>query len=372
MSETGRNTLIGFFMVTGLGALGVLMVIFGETPSWLGGAEYEVKIRVQEHATGIDEGTQIFMNGLQIGRVASLEFINPAAPQLGVYIIGNIEEAFIIPRDVEAICVNPLLGLGRGRIELIVKESDSPPIKPTEVIVASVKGPLDDAFPGDLFTTLEETVENVGVFAEQLTPVAADLHDLFERRPIEDVDASDDPEVQRSVNVYTAVQRLEMLTRNLDDLATDPKIINGIKESVENLRLMTADGRTAFADLRDTGATLKTNTARITTSLDRTVHNIDERLNELADKTVPILDESAKTAANLRVASGYIAEGKGTVGKLITDDRLYEVAVLSFERAVDMIDSLRRLFARWERTGRIGIEAGTPVGPVAADQELPK
>jgi len=372
MSETGRNTLIGFFMIAGLSALGVLMVIFGETPSWLGGAEYEIRIQVRERATGINEGTPIFMNGIQIGRVADLEFINPTAPQLGVHIIGSVEQSYVIPGRVDAVCVGPLMGLGRGHIELTAHESDRPPIKSGGVITGAVKGPLDDALPASMIDSLDKTVVSVGNFAEQLTPVAADLHDLLERRPIEEIDASDDPDAQRRVNVYTAVQRLELLIRNLNELATDPKIVNGIRESVDNLQAMSADGRAAFADLRETSATLKSNTARLVDSLDTSIINIDRRINELADKAGPVLDNTAKVAANLRVTSGYIAEGKGTVGKLITDDRLYEVATLSFERAVDMIDSLRRLFARWERTGRIGIEAGTPVGPVAADQELPK
>lgn len=372
MSETGRNTMIGLFMVAGLGALGVLMVIFGETPSWLGGAEYEVRIQILERATGISEGTPIFMNGIQIGRVADLEFIDPSAPQLGVYIVGNIEETYVIPGSVDAVCVGPLMGLGRGHVELTAHESKLPPIKAGDVISGTVQGPLDDALPASMMASLDKTVVSVGNFAEELTPVAADLHDLFVRRPIADIDASQDPEAQRRINIYTAVQRLELLTRNLNDLISDPRFGSGITESVENIRLMTADGRTAFADLRDTSATLKTNTARLVDTLDTTVAGIDRRFNELADKAVPVLDDSARTAANLRIASGFIAEGKGTVGKLITDDRLYEVATLSFERAVDMIDSLRRLFARFERTGRIGIDAMTPIGPVAADQEAPR
>lgn len=372
MSETGRNTLIGFFMIAGLSALGVLMVIFGETPSWLGGAEYEIRIQVRERATGINEGTPIFMNGIQIGRVAMLEFIDPAAPQLGIYIVGEIEQTYVIPGRVDAVCVGPLLGLGRGYVELIARESDLPTIKPKDVITGTIKGPLDEAMPGSMLTSLEDTVISVGNFAEQLTPVAADLHNLLERRPIEEIDASDDPDAQRRVNVYTTVQRLELLVRNLNELATDPKIVNGIRQSVDNLEVMSADGRAAFADLRETSATLKSNTSRLVDSLDTTINDLDRRINELADKAVPVLDNSARITADLRVASGNIAEGRGTVGKLLTDDRLYEVATLSLERAVDMIDSLRRLFARWERTGRIGIEAGTPVGPVAVDKELPK
>ena len=370
MTEIKRNTLIGLFMVGGLTALGVLMVMFGETPSWLGGAEYIVRIKVSDHVTGIEDGTAVFLNGIQIGRVTGLEFVDPSAPEKGVYVISRIKETYRIPGGVDAVCVGPVLGLGRGRIELVAHASNLPPIKPGEAITGKTRSPLDDAIPQTMMSSLEKTVVSVGHFADELTPVAADLHQLLEKRSIDEVDASVETAEQLRANLYTAVQRLERLLKHIDELAGDPAIIDGIRESVANVKAMTADGRNAFRDIRETSAALKANTAQLTTRMDATVDHFDRRVNQLADAALPVLDQTAKAAANLRVASGYLAEGKGTLGRLLTDDRLYEVAVLSFERALDMIDSLRRLFARFERTGRIGIDAMTPVGPVHMQKRL--
>ena len=71
MRDATRNMLVGLFMVTGLAVVGALMVMFGEAPDWLGGAELELVIRVDQIG-GIDEGTPIYLNGIKVGRVASL------------------------------------------------------------------------------------------------------------------------------------------------------------------------------------------------------------------------------------------------------------------------------------------------------------
>ena len=70
MKEHRRNVLVGTFMVAGLGALGVLMVMFGEAPEWLGGAEWELEIQVRQ-LRGAAEGTPVNLNGVQIGRVGA-------------------------------------------------------------------------------------------------------------------------------------------------------------------------------------------------------------------------------------------------------------------------------------------------------------
>ena len=44
MNERMRNFLVGLFVVASLTVLGVLMVWFGETPSWLPSSEWDLRI----------------------------------------------------------------------------------------------------------------------------------------------------------------------------------------------------------------------------------------------------------------------------------------------------------------------------------------
>ena len=115
MNETRRNFLVGLFMVMGLGALGYLLVLFGEAPSWLGGAEWTLRIRLDD-ISGIEEGAPIYLNGIKIGRVTDLDFYDMTAPDHGIEVIGQIKNEFTVPEGSVAQCVGAALGFGQGRI----------------------------------------------------------------------------------------------------------------------------------------------------------------------------------------------------------------------------------------------------------------
>jgi hypothetical protein len=135
---------------------------------------------------------------------------------------------------------------------------------------------------------------------------------------------------------------------------------------------MTTDGRSAFADLRETSATLRTDAARIAGRTEQAIENFSARADQLAEAAIPVLDETARTAANLRVLSDNVMQGKGTLGRMVTDDRLYETMVLSLERITEAVDSLRRLFFHFEQKGRIGLNVGGPLGGMDVDRKIEK
>lgn len=362
MSERRRNFLVGLFMIAGLGALGFLMVMFGEAPSWLGGAEWDLKITVSEIA-GIDDGTPIYLNGIKIGRVTTLDFVKPSEPERGVEIVGKIKNQFSIPRGARAECIAPAMGLGRGRIEIYAEGAGMPPIEPGGRIFGKAKNPLEDIIPESLISSFEGTVTKIGNFAETLTPVAGDLHQILRKAPVAEVDAG-----QVSANLYTAVERFDRILKNADQIIGDPNVRDGLLESIENIRMMSADGKAAFADFRDTSANLKADTSRVLDKVEGAVDTVQAKVTELADAAMPVLDNSARTAANLNLISRNLVDGKGTIGRLLQDEEMYEVVVLTVQRIQDFIDTLRRMADRFEKKGRIPIDyRGLPV-----NKEIPE
>jgi len=370
MTEVRRNTLVGLFMIVGLGVLGSLMVMFGETPSWLGGAEYELGIVVREKLTGIEDGTPIYLNGIKIGRVSEIVFVDETAPEEGVVVFGLIEERYRVPGNVTAECYGPVLGVGRGRIEIMAKASTKQPLKPGDKIPGTMAPVFGDLIPDTMLDSLETTVVSIGQFADELTPVANDLHELLRKRPIDEVDSPEAAARGTLANLYTAVQRLDRILKNLDDVVGDPKVKDDIRTVVANMVDISEEGKLAVADLRSATGDLRGDAARAADRLEQSLVNFDTQTQRLADAAIPALDESARTASNLRSLSDGLMRGEGTLGMLLKDERLYEVVVLSFERAVDAINSLRRLFAHFERTGRIGINTQTSVGPVNVDKKI--
>jgi len=366
MTEGRRNFAVGLFMIAGLGALGYLLVLFGEAPSWLGGAEHTLRIHLNEVSGVIEEGTPVFLNGIKVGRVTELAFVTAGAPDQGVEVITRISEEFAIPSGAVAQCIGPTLGLGRGRIEIIARGAGAP-IEDGGTILGASVNPLDKILPDTLITSVEGTVTKVGRFAETLTPVAEDLHELLKKSPLP---ALDDAEGQEKfvANLYSLIQRFDRVLASLDAVIGDPKLKNSLLEAVENVRVTSADARLALQDFRDTSTNLKIDAARITGKVEVAVDNFDAQVTRLAGATMPILDDGARLSANLRMISAHLLEGRGTLGQLLTDERLYEVMVLSFERAREALDSLRNLMQRFEKSGRIGLN----VGGFPVDQKVPQ
>ena len=337
------------------------MIMFGEAPSWLGGAEYELKISVKDIA-GIDDGTPVYLNGIKIGRVTELTFVNDQAPEKGVVVLAKIKKQFAVPTGSRAELVAPALGLGRGRVNIFAEGGGMKPVEPGGVIHGNMVNALQDIIPETMLGSLESTTIKIGDFAEKLTPVATDLHEILKITPLAKVDSSAGGPQPVQPNMYTVVQRLDRVLKNLDDIFGDPELKDGLRGAIDNVIAMSTDGKATFQDLRDTSANLKVDASRIADKLEHSIDNMTEKVDTIADAAMPILDSTAKAATNMEAITNDLRQGKGTLGKLLTDPRLYEVLVLSIERATDLFDSARRLFYRFEKTGRVGIGRQWPTG----------
>jgi phospholipid/cholesterol/gamma-HCH transport system substrate-binding protein len=370
MKEQRRNILVGIFMVGGLAVMGLLMVMFGEAPEWLGGAEWPLEIHVTR-LQGAPEGTPVNLNGVQIGRVGRLEFDDPARPDLGVSVVVLLKDKYAVPSGAYAVIYEPVLGVGRGRIEIIVPpEGAGPPLAHEKARIRGDMGSMiHDIVPETMLSSVELAVRQIGNFAEGLTPVANDLHEIFKKTPMELVD---DPVQARrmTANLYTVIQRFDRTLKHFNDVLGDPNVKSGLLESVENVRRMTEDGRVALADFRETTAGLRESSVRITTKLEAGIDDTTLQVNRLSGKAMPVLDNLAAATANLNRASLSMAEGEGTLGKLLRDDRLYEKLVLFTDRITELVDTVRRIADKTERQGYVDVKAQTPVGPVFTKQKL--
>ena len=61
------------------------------------------------------------------------------------------------------------------------------------------------------------------------------------------------------------------------------------------------------------------------------------------DRLVPTLDAASELVDNLNRVSRDLAEGEGTAGLFLRDERLYEALLLSVQRITDAVDTLRRI-----------------------------
>ena len=371
MPEARRNVLVGLFMIAGLAVLGLLMVLFGERPSWLGGAEYEVRIEFRE-LKGVTAGMAVLLNGVQVGRVGRLEFQNPERPDLGVTVVALIKDHYFIPKLAKAVVQPGLFGLGRGQIEIIPPGVETEPLDPEiDVIFGIVGSAFGDLIPETMLTSIERATLQIGNLAEATTPLAIDLHHLFELRSVQEVD--DPVAAARGItaNLYTVVQRFDITLRHVNDVLGDPEIKDSVKRSVRDLQQTMADARETAAVLRRAAIRLEEDLPGIADRLDAGLADANAGINEIRRALVPTLDAASELMDNLNRVTRDLAEGRGTAGLFLRDERLYEALVLSAERITEMVDRLRWLFDKFEKQGYIEFEARKAVGPFDVHEKVP-
>ncbi len=359
-------------MVVGLMAMGWLMTSFGEISSIFGSGEYDL-IMVIKRPSGIGEGAPIYLSGVQVGRVTSLRFKDAAHLDAGVQIVGAIKKEYVIPQTATAIVQPAGMGLGRGHVDLVVPEGvDAPPLPEGEEITGVMGNPWGGMIPDNLLDSTERTVAQFGNFVEALTPVAHDLHKLFEQHPMAEVDNPASTARKITGNLSTVIERFDITLKAFNDTFADPDVKAGWIEMFANVRQMSADGAEALASIRVAAAQLRIDLQRIAEKLEGGIDDTRTHMSQIAGDIRPVLEHASTLAASLSRIAHATEQGEGTMGMVMKDPRLYESLLLASERLVNLIDRLDRIFQRFEANGAIGVDVKTGVGPIRKNFNIPQ
>lgn len=351
MTEARRNFYVGLFVFTALWALAVLMVWFGETPSWLPSSEWILNIEGVRDLSGIGEGTSVNLNGVEIGRVKRLEFKNPTRPDRGVVIICGVENSYSVPRGAKAKVYGATLGFGTGHVEIVVEEGallEPLPRTGDAVVFGEMHNIIGELISKDMINELNRTINHIGNLTAAWTPVGDNLAKLMEKRSIAQVSEPGAMAQGITPNVATVVERLDEFVASLNAVLGDEDVQEDVKAAVQDIKQATEQ-------VRETITLWQTESRRIADNvnegIDRAAENLDEsfiNLNEVLEN----LDGASKNVARILDKA---ARGEGTAGLLAHDERLYEAAVLSLERFAEAMGSLQRILGKIEDDGYITV-----------------
>jgi ABC-type transporter Mla subunit MlaD len=354
---------VGLFVLAALTVFGILLLWFGEAPAWLGGNEWTLKIVGVRELRGIEAGSPVLLNGVEIGRVRRLEFANPERPDRGVVVVAGIQDQYSVPIASHARVYGATLGFGTGHVDVIVNPGESPELLPKDdaVIEGEMRDIVQEIIPKQMVANLDRAVTNIADFAEAAAPAAKNFAILFEPRPVGELEALS-PDERPQPNLSTAIERIDMLAADLHavigDADTQGEIKSGVSDLRESVRL-----------LRETAETLRTSSQRIAESVETGTTELRADLDASFTNLNQVLDRLDTSALNLAQATQQIAAGEGTIGMLVKDPRLYEAAVISFERLSDSLMSLKAILAEIERRGYITI-GKAPTGTLRKDVPL--
>ncbi|MBI1824927.1 MAG: MCE family protein [Planctomycetes bacterium] len=351
MSDAKRNFWVGVFVVAALVMFATLLAWFGETPDWLGGNEWTLEITDVPELRGIDPGSTVHLNGVEIGRVRGVDFLDKKHPEGGTVIVARIREDYIIPRGSKALVYGATLGFGTGHIDIIVR-SDRPPI-PIEKKHAQIRGEMRSVISEIIDKdVVEGMISDFGDMAQAATPVFKNLSRLLEPRSVAEVSAPDAAAKGVTPNFATVVERLDQLVLNLNTVLGDPNIREDLKTAI-------AQFRTAAENARQTTQFWKDGSKEVADNINGGIGRLNENLDRSFVKLNSILDELDSGAKQLALVLDQTSKGRGTVGLLMNDARLYESALLSLERLSDAIGRLQAILAKIETEGKINVGIGS-------------
>jgi ABC-type transporter Mla subunit MlaD len=366
MEEGRRNIAVGAFVLVGLFALGILIVLFGQGPTWLvRGGTYPLHVHF-DAVSGIRKGTQVTVRGMEVGRVEDVLLLTPhqrpgvegtlagvVGADMAVDVVLAIRKEFLIPRGSTAQTTEPMLGQGRPPIEIIPGPSEAEPLVQGASITGKIQGALDSIFPKGVVDTFDTTARQIGDAAGALTPVLDEVKVLLEQRSPRDVDL---PGGQQG-NLSSAVARLDSSLKHFNEVLGDPQVKSHLRETVTNVHEMSEKGKKVMGDLEIASGDAREFMAearKFVGHADQTLGNVESRFNDVAQATVGTLDRADRFLDYLNVVGDKVTRGEGNVGQLVNDNKLYEALVISAERLALAVEEFRALVAEW-REGKVRV-----------------
>jgi phospholipid/cholesterol/gamma-HCH transport system substrate-binding protein len=349
MKQSRQSFWVGLFVLVGLGALCVLIVLFGQYGFWKSKAgAYVLDVRF-ERATGIRRGTIVTVGGIAVGRVDSVGFVDPRRLDAGVSVVVAFDRVnFRLHQGARAKTNEPGLGEGRPPIVIIPGDPDAPVLASGSPITGEISSAVESLIPKEIVTNFDKTAMRIGDAAAALTPVLEDLHELLRPR---DVAVADQPGGPRG-NLATAVQRLDAAFKHWNDVLGDPEVKSQIRTSIDNFYSMTQDGRAVVSEMKAAAADARATAAEAKTLIEQTsgaVTRIDGQVERVAHVLTDDLEMTSNVLTRMYSIVDRIDRGEGTIGQMAVDNRLYESMVLSFRRLAEAVEDFRVLVKEWQK-----------------------
>jgi len=351
--DARRNFWVGLFVLVGLGALGTLIVLFGQQ-QWLpqGANAYTLKIRF-DSATGVKSGTLATVSGITVGRVYDVKFVDPVTFSGGVDVYVLFDAGVKLRAGASATTYEPGLGMGRPPIVISPGPPDAPELPTGELIPGRMVAVVESLIPPAIVSTFDRTATQIGDAAQALTPVLRDLHEVLQPRSAADVDRPGGP----PGNLASSMQRMDSTLRHLNTVIGDAESQAHLKQAVANLEKMTEDGAVVAADLRVAATDIREVTQGAKTLVEETrtaVANTSGNVDRVSREIIKDLELVGRTVTEFNKFLAAINQGQGTLGKLATDAKLYEALVFTFRKLGDTVEEFRLLVKDWQ-AGKIRV-----------------
>ncbi|MDK1030774.1 MAG: MlaD family protein [Planctomycetia bacterium] len=336
MKPAQRNLMVGIFVLIGLVILGVLIAMFGELLQMMRPG-YVVTVHL-DNASRITVGKKVHKNGLIVGEVMELTVAPLAKP--GVLVSLRISRDVDIPNDAELLVTQTSMGTVFLDIPVGQQQRGVPVPKDGKAVLRGRRVPFSLVPPG----MMEEF--------KALGALVANLTDLTEPRTPEQVRASEGRLRPNFSTVLHGIDAIVNDTQNQksirDGLAKIGDAASALEKTLREAGKFLLDARKFAASADETVVQWK--------KTGSSMEKVSEQIGELVKKIRAESTQASRTLERIDEIVANVQKGKGTIGKLLTDDKLYNALWTNSEDLSQTLREAKKLFIIWQTKGILAKE----------------
>jgi phospholipid/cholesterol/gamma-HCH transport system substrate-binding protein len=291
-----------------------LVARFGDLPL-PGGGTYTIFVRFPR-APGVTQGSPVRMSGVQIGRVTSLELLQPT----GVRVVAEIDRNRTI-LDCDACWITSASVLGDSVLEFVPPDRIPPAAKPIEAGTEIINGRVA-ANPLEALTNIEPALQtamySVRDAGNEVATTARNLNNAISN--------NQDQLPRLAQKTERALDQFGTAMSRINDVFDDPQMREDLRQS---LRILPQTIRNADITLNKANAafdSMQQASDRATRNLSN-LENLTKPLGERGPQLVDNLDGSLaninELLEQLVTFTDNLNSREGTLGRILNDDEIY-------------------------------------------------
>ena len=333
-----KHILVGLFVLGGLILLGTLIVWF-EGVSHLIRGGYEVRAHLPT-AKGIRVGKRVHLDGIEIGDVTDITSSQPDRP--GVWVHMRIDPEDRIPKGAAFVAQQTMAGDVYLDFHSPAETTAYRATDGSATVDGRLKPP--SLLPEDVMKQVYEAMRKI----EDVEALLTNLTQLT--RPPEDV-----PPGKRK-NLWTLIDQFHSTAETVENQLSGKDTEHGLGRllvqtgaAAEELQKTLKEARKTLAGADKTFKTIS--------GLGKKGEALLAKGDALIAKLGKTADAADKLLADLNAAVTDARQGKGTIGKMMTDDELHRALVALVRNLRQMTDNANRLLTMWRKEGILSKES---------------
>lgn len=289
-----------------------------------------------DFVSGLQVGAPVRLNGVGVGSVISIEIRPEVIPPIVVTL--RLVENARMKQDAR-VFINTLGLMGEKYVEIYGGSPEEP--------FLAQGAPLIGHSPVEIQDLMDASKE----VAENLTKTMSVLTDIFAQE-----------DTRNSLKNF--ILRLDSISKNIDEIvagrrddidtfAKNLKIISEnvnllVKELDEVVSENREDIRNISSNLAETSRTIKNYSTRISNNLDKLTEQLSDTMTE-SRPDLQVTFQNFREASEvfkssmekLDVITDRLEQGEGTIGKLLTEDALYNQTMATIEKLDEAAETIQ-------------------------------